>query len=287
MRVAVGDVRLFFEVSGPQWILGDEPLRRRPVMIGLHGGPGRDGTKLRHQLAALADTVQVIVPDQRGHGRSDRSVPERWNLATWAADVKGLTDALELEHPIVLGTSFGGFVAQQYASTYPNDPCALILVSTCARLPSIDVLVERFRELGGDEAASVIQRDSEQLSEETSAEWLRVIAPLLSLAVDPDPIVVAAEAARIETMEVNLHWEKHEGRTMDLRPGLPNVRCPTLVLVGERDPLIPTHLAEEIVSAVPAGLGRLEVIPDASHDVALDNPEHVHRCIRQFVANLS
>jgi pimeloyl-ACP methyl ester carboxylesterase len=112
VRVSVGDVRLFFEVFGQEWTLAEETMRRRPTVVGLHGGPGVDGTTLRYQLAPLGDVAQVVVPDQRGHGRSDRGSPETWNLATWAADVRNLCDALGIERPVVLGTSFGGFVAQ-------------------------------------------------------------------------------------------------------------------------------------------------------------------------------
>ena len=71
MRVSVGDVRLFFEVFGQEWVLAGSALEHRPVLVGLHGGPGVDGTGLRYCLAPLADVAQVIVPDQRGHGRSD------------------------------------------------------------------------------------------------------------------------------------------------------------------------------------------------------------------------
>jgi pimeloyl-ACP methyl ester carboxylesterase len=73
MRIAVGGVRLFVEVFGQEWTFDGE---RRRVLIGLHGGPGLDGMKLRYQLAPLADVAQVIVPDQRGHGRSDYGTPE-------------------------------------------------------------------------------------------------------------------------------------------------------------------------------------------------------------------
>ena len=63
MRVTVGDVRLFFDVSGSGWAVDGEGLRNRPVLIGLHGGPGRDGSKHRYQLAQFADVAQVIVPE--------------------------------------------------------------------------------------------------------------------------------------------------------------------------------------------------------------------------------
>ena len=96
----------------------------------------------------------MIVPDQRGHGRSDLSDADHWNLATWAADVKGLSDALGIERPIVLGSSFGGFVAQKYAATYPDHPAGVILASTGARMLGGEELIERIRAVGGNEAAA-------------------------------------------------------------------------------------------------------------------------------------
>ena len=187
MRVSVGDVSLFFEVFGLEWRVAQDGPRRYPVLIGLHGGPGIDGSRARHYLAPLADVAQVVVPDQRGHGRSDHGTADTWNLATWAADVKGLCDALGIEHPIVLGSSFGGAVAQAYATAYPGDPAGLILVSTGPRFPDTEDLVAGFREAGGDEAADVVRRDLEEPTEETLAEWQRVCVPLLSRNPSQDP----------------------------------------------------------------------------------------------------
>jgi len=141
VRVSVGDVQLFFEVFGQEWAFAGDAVQRRPALIGLHGGPGLDGTKLRYQLAPLAEVAQVVVPDQRGHGRSDRGGPQTWNLGAWAADVRNLADALGIQQPIVLGVSFGGFVAQQYAATYPKHPAGLILISTGPRFAGMEETV--------------------------------------------------------------------------------------------------------------------------------------------------
>jgi pimeloyl-ACP methyl ester carboxylesterase len=286
MRVAVGDVRLFCEVFGPEWALAGSTMERRRTLIGLHGGPGLDGTKLRYQLAQLADVAQVVVPDQRGHGRSDRGTPETWNLATWAADVKNLSEALGIEHPVVLGTSFGGFVAQQYAATYPEHPAGLILLSTGLRWAGVEEAVARYREGGGEQAADLVRRAMESPSEETFDEWRRVLDPLSSVNPHPDPMIALLEAARIETPEVNLHFTR-EGRTMDLRSLLGRVRCPTLVILGEADLTIPANLGREIVEAIPDGLARLEVVPEAAHEVIVDQPAECYRLLREFLVDLA
>ena len=75
------------------WVFSGDTPTRRPVLIGLHGGPGVDGTGLRYALAPLAEVAQVIVPDQRGHGRSEGGTPASWNLPHWAADVEGFCEA--------------------------------------------------------------------------------------------------------------------------------------------------------------------------------------------------
>ena len=284
MRVSIGDIRLFFEVLGQELAFTGGTFERRPALIGLHGGPGLDGTKLRYQLAPLAEVAQVVVPDQRGHGRSDHATPETWNLASWAADAKNLSDALGIDGPVVLGISFGGFVAQQYASAYPEHPAGLILISTGPRLSELEETVERFREVGGEEAADVVRRDWEAPSEETAAEWLRVCSPLM--ARRRDPAIEELRAARIETIEVNLHFMQ-ENKEMDLRDRLGAVRCPTLVILGEHDPLVPIRLGREIVEAIPDGLARLEVIPEAAHDVLVDNPADSYRLVREFLAELA
>jgi pimeloyl-ACP methyl ester carboxylesterase len=284
VRVSIGDVRLFFEVLGQEFAFTDGAIERRTALIGLHGGPGLDGTKLRYQLASLAEVAQVVVPDQRGHGRSDRAAPESWNLASWAADVKGFSDALGIDRPVVLGVSFGGFVAQEYAAAYPDHPAALILISTGPRFAGLDETVERFREVGGEEAADIVRRDWESPSEETAAEWSRVCAPLMLLR--KDPVIDRLRAKRIETMDVNRHFME-EGKAMDLRRRLGAVRCPTLVVLGEQDPLVPTRLGQEIVDAIPVGLARLELIRGAAHDVMLDNPADSYRVVREFLAELA
>lgn len=273
MLLRVGDVRLFFEVFGQEWVFTGSTMERRPVLIGLHGGPGIDGTGLRHSLAPLAEVAQVIVPDQRGHGRSDSGTPETWNLPTWAADVRGLCDVLGVDRPVILGLSFGGFVAQQYACSYPERIAGLILVSTAPRFPAPEEVIARVREIGGDEAADAMRRDIETPSNESAAEVRRLC-------------FAALEPHFITTPDVMPQWWPDAQRTMDLRPDLRAVRCPTLVLIGEHDPLNPPASGAEIAEAIPNGRARLEIVPDAAHRVFSDNPEHTYRCIRDFLTIL-
>ena len=100
-----------------------EAMVPKPTLVLLHGGPGSDHSSFRPYFDRFADTHQVVYVDHRGQGRSDgREDPAGWDLDTWADDVVRLCDALEIERPVVLGLSFGGFVAIRYAARHPGPP---------------------------------------------------------------------------------------------------------------------------------------------------------------------
>src|SRR5204862_468139 len=83
-------------------------------------------------LEPLAADFQVLYFDLRGHGRSDRSSAESWNMRTWADDLRRLCDALGLRKPVILGSSFGGDVSLTYAALFPDHPGGVILANTLA-----------------------------------------------------------------------------------------------------------------------------------------------------------
>ena len=168
MRVHVNGVSLWFEVSGPALTLDDGVVRPLPTLVAVHGGPGVDHTSSRLNLEPLTGHAQVIFYDQRGHGRSDYSSAEHWNLSTWASDLRGFCDALGIERPVVLGSSFGGFVALTYAALFPDHPGAVILTNTTGGRTNYTRSVEVFRRLGGDQAADVAARDFAEHTEESA-----------------------------------------------------------------------------------------------------------------------
>jgi proline iminopeptidase len=84
----------------------------------------------------------------RSTGRSDPTSSEQWTVDRWADDVRALCGALEIERPIVLGHSYGGYVAIAYASRYHDHPGKLILYGAEARQHAAESL-ETFRRLEG------------------------------------------------------------------------------------------------------------------------------------------
>jgi len=117
MRISLGDVSLWFDVSGPSVIPQGDTTAERPVVVAVHGGPGLDHMTVKSALGPLAEDFQVVYFDLRGHGRSDHSSAEFWNLRTWADDLRRLCGALGLDKPVVLGSSFTRVCYPLYSAT--------------------------------------------------------------------------------------------------------------------------------------------------------------------------
>ena len=277
MRLALADgTRIFFEVVGTKLRANGPAMDVRPTMLLLHGGPGFDHSGLLHVLSPLQDVAQLVFLDHRGQGRSDESGPADWRLDRWVDDVVEFCAALELEHPIVLGQSFGGVVALALGARHPALPSKLIVSSSLAKF-RLDRALPMFELLGGEEARDVAERHFTLVTDETREEFMRVCLPLYS-QTPQDPDVLARTRFR---HEVGLHFFRGESFTIDLFPELGDVTAPTLVLGGELDPITPVADAEEIAAAIPGA--ELRIFAGAGHGVFRDQPQEAIDVIREFL----
>lgn len=232
----------------------------RPTLLYLHGGPGLDHSHyLQPTRDRLGESAQLVFYDHRGNGRSDWRTPDEWNLDTWADDIVRLCDTLGIERPVVLGQSFGGFVAQHYIARHPEHPRKVILASTGARL-DLDVIGAAFARMGSEDAGTAVRRFFGG-DESAFGDFLQHCIPLYSTEpMDPDEM-----ARMVMNVDVMNGFFGGEAKVMDLRAGLAATKCPVLVLAGERDPVLPVELNREIVASIPHGLAHLEVVPGVSH----------------------
>lgn len=285
MRIKVNGVALFFEVEGTRLRIDGPAMREVPTLLMLHGGPGVDHSIYRPAFSALADVAQIVYLDHRGNGRSEHGPRESWTLAQWADDVKAFCDALEIERPIVYGASFGGMVAMAHAIRHPDHPAALVLASTSAQARSHAASkVAMFARLGGPEAGALARRRfvDGDTSMQVLADWLRVAVPLYTrTSVEPgalERIVLNREATA---------WFNRpggEGRDFDLLADLAKVRCPTLVLGGMLDPMLPIECQRDIAAALPRHLATLHKFDDCGHGVVPDVPALALPLLRAFIA---
>lgn len=286
MHVVVNGVRLFFDVEGASLVPDGPAMREKPTLLLLHGGPGLDHSVYKPALSGLADIAQVVFLDHRGNGRSDSGPQETWTLAQWADDVRAFCEALGIARPIVYGASFGGTVALAYATRHPAHPAKLIVVSAEAAGDSyLDRRVALFERFGGPEVGALARRRFVEVQGHTDVvaveAWLRLAFPLYTRTPrDPD---VARRAVRRPDVT---HWFTRpggEGHTFNVLPDLSRVRCPTLVLGGEDDPMTPIECQADIAAGLAPHLVRFERFPGCGHAVLPDAPERALAVIRDFI----
>lgn len=284
MRVLVNGVRLFFDVEGAGLVPDGPTMREKPTLLLLHGGPGFDHSLYKPAFSALADIAQVVYLDQRGNGRSDPGPRAAWTLAQWGDDVRAFCEALGIERPIVYGASFGGMVALAYATRHPDHPAKLILVSTeAAGTTHRERRVALFERLGGPEVGALARRRflEGHTDEATLEAWVRLAFPVYTRT----PRNPAAAQRAIRHPEVTRWFTRPdgEGQTFNLFPALSRVQCPTLVMGGEDDPMVPIECQADIAAALPSHLVRFERFPGCGHAVLPDAPEHALAVIRDFI----
>ena len=276
MLVSVGDIRLFVDVDGAKLLPDGESMRERPTIVMLHGN-GADHSPFKEGFRALTQFAQVVYYDHRGHGRSDDGDPDKWNLDQWADDLGALCDALGIDRPVVCGVSFGGNIALNYAIRYPDRSAKLIAVSCAARI-NPDASIRMYERLGGLEVAAVAARFYAAPAE-TRDEFLRVCSPYFT------PLPGRPEVgARIVSPApaVTEHFLRHEYLQHDYRDRVAEIRCPTLLLGGELDPIVPIEEIDDMASRMRPGLARVVRLPESGHGTA-GVQDTVLKLVRDFV----
>ena len=281
MIIEVNGAKLYFDVEGSGLIPDGPRMKVKPTLILLHGGPGFDHTMYKPAFSVLSDIVQIVYFDHRGNGRSKGGDPATWNLAQWGDDVKGLCDVLGIERPIVYGGSFGGFVAQSYAARHPDHPAKLILASTAARVdfPTVFAAFERF---GGPHARAVAESYWLNPTVEGRLKYFEVCLPLYrSRAVMDQNAQKRALVNHAVAMRFNGPRNEH-GR-MDFRSDLQRIRCPVLILAGDKDPVTPITFSETIAECLPRHLVRLERFVGCGHGLHAEDPTRTFDLLREFI----
>jgi pimeloyl-ACP methyl ester carboxylesterase len=278
MQIDVNGTRLWFDVDGPALVPNGSEMRQRPTVVLVHGGPGvYDHSYFKPDFGRLAQHAQVVYLDLRGHGRSDWGHASAWTFETCADDIRTFCDTVGIATPIVFGHSMGGPVVLLYGARHRGHAAGLVVQSGFARWDP-PRLVEGFRRVAGDAVAEMARRSyaGEPVPDE---EWTRVFS-----AFGPRLPDQQREAHTPQNRELNARGMELM-RRLDIVDQLSQVDSPTLVAVGELDPVTPVAAAEEIVGALPEGTARLEVIDGAGHFTWMDAPERFWPMIIEFIGS--
>jgi proline iminopeptidase len=155
-----------------------------PCLV-MHGGLGGDHSALHPWLDPLGDVMRLVYYDHRGNGHSGRPPSETITFERLCADADALRDHLGFEKVAILGYSFGGCIALEYALRYPEHLSHLILLSTAPNFEHGDEIEANARRKG----ATQEQLEALDASAEDDADMWRlwkVIEPLFFHAYDED-----------------------------------------------------------------------------------------------------
>jgi proline iminopeptidase len=283
MHATVNGARLFFDVDGAKLVPDGPRMRERPTLLLLHGGPGGDHSTFKPRFTHLTDIAQLVYLDHRGNGRSEYGDPAHWNLPQWGDDVRAFCEVLGIEKPIVLGYSFGGMVAQSYATRHPGHPGKLILFSTSPKVDREEIYGV-FERLGGAHARAVAEARWKTPGPESIVAYREVCSPLYNRRGTRDPDAFT-RGVRSDAVAVHFAGPDRETARLDFREALGRVQCPTLVMAGEDDPITPISRSELIARCLPPHLVRFERFPNAGHGVHIDDPERAFAVLREFILN--
>lgn len=223
-------------------------------------------------LPYFTDKYKIILMDFIFQGQSDKTVEWR-DFNTHAKDLGSIFEQEKIQQANIVGISYGSMVAQHFAVLYPQYVKKLILVSTFAHKTPYYEAIElgwwRALEMGGYNLMLDIMLPS-ILSENYFSNPLVSISNLKKgrkdLNLNSDAIFNLMRATK---------------ERPDYRKELKKIKAPTLVIQGEKDMLLPVHLAEEVQKNIADS--KLIIVKNAGHTLNLEHVEEVSAYINEFL----
>lgn len=264
-----------------------------PPIIVLHGGPSFDHHYLLPDMDRVANAFRLIYYDQRGRGKSAGNVqPAEVSIQREIDDLEALRAHFHLEHAALLGHSWGGLLAMEYALRHPERVSQLILLNTAPASYDDCVLFVRERDANAPDDAEMV-RVLESTSAfaagdlEARAAYYRVyfratLRPpeLLERLVEQLRVGWTKESVlKARPVAERLWHETYESPEYNLLPQLTRLRMPTLILHGDYD-FVPVACAAHIAEAIPGA--RFVVLRDCGHFSYLERPDAVRQALKEF-----
>jgi 3-oxoadipate enol-lactonase len=258
MKIKVNGISVNYETAGTQgpWITLSHSLACNLRMWD-------------EQMDALAKRYRVLRYDTRGHGATDApSGP--YTLEQMADDAHTLLAALDIKRTHWLGLSMGGMIGQTFALKYPGVFVSLVLADTTSRYPveAAATWAERVN--------MVKANGMEVVVDSTLGRWFT--EPFRAQS----PTVMERVAGYIRaTPPAGYIGSCQAIPQIDLTDRLHEIKCPTLVIVGEQDTGTPVALARAIHDAMPGS--ELVIIPSASHLSNIEQPGAFNAALLGFL----
>ena len=261
------------------------------VVFCLNGGPGLPCDYLREAHSCLIDKgYRVVAFDQLGTGRSDRPTdPGLWTIGRYVEETEAVRKALGLGKVHLLGHSWGGWLAIDYALTYPANLRTLILEDTVADMPHLASELERLRAALGPETVAMMQKH-EAAGTYDHPEYQAAVTILNYRHVCRLPEWPAPIKRSLDDWNMGPYMTMqgpneflYIGNLKDWNrvPDLPRIKIPVLITVGAHDELTPA-CALRMKLALPDA--EIKVFPNSSHMPFYEEPAAYYPALIDFLA---
>lgn len=273
--------------------VGNNPAAR---LLLLHGGPGAT-----HEYFEPCDSylpaagIEYIYYDQLGSAYSDQpDEPELWEIDRFVDELEQVRIALGLDagNFFLLGHSWGGVLAIEYALRYQQHIKGLVISNMMSSIPAYNAYAEQVLMPPMDQAKLASIKAYEAAGDTGNPEYEALLMEqhyvhhVLRMPVEqwPDPVVRAFAhinqsiyvpiqgPSELGASGKLLHWD----RTADLA----SITTPTLVLGGEHDTMDPRFL-EHMASLMPHG--QCSICPDGSHMAMFDDQQAYFAALTRFI----
>jgi proline-specific peptidase len=287
-RIRVGDAELWVEEEG-----AGVPL----VLI--HGGPGGTHHGFHPWFGRAAEFARVIYYDQRGCGLSDYEPgPDGYSVEQAVEDLEGLRRVLGVDTFVLVGFSYGGFLAQYYTTRYPENVAGLVLVGASPGI-SADLGRSREQEFISDEERGKMREIRDQLralapergwsgaesmallvyNNHVNGDWKRQHYYKPS----PERMAQIALYEWVQDDIFNGRMSQSAGR-VDLTGAFDQSPVPTLILEGDWDLTWGPEKREALAENQPHA--RMITFERAGHSIFSEDPDRFFPALRDFVLGL-
>ncbi|QYJ05490.1 alpha/beta fold hydrolase [Nocardioides panacisoli] len=258
-------------------------MGRGPALLLLHG-LACDHRTWRDVLPALAEHYTVIAPDLLGHGQSAKPRAD-YTLGGYANAMRDLLTLLGIDKVTVVGHSFGGGVAMQFAYQFPERTERMVLVSPGGLGREVSLAIKLIQAPGWEGVMRLLTQPGLRHLEGAALRALAPVAPAYTRDLAEAADILDSWRDRRTRFAIRhlvravIDW-RGQVVTMSDRAYLTEA-MPVAVIWGEDDRVLPVRQAEELSRIAPGA--RVEIVPDAGHFVHRDHPEQFVRFLHDFI----
>jgi len=260
-KIQAGDIELYYEEHGAGYALVLIPGFSNGLWIWLK------------QIPAFSQKFRTITFDPRGIARSaapDQPISTRMI----ADDVAALLAALKIERAHILGASFGGFVAQEFALGYPEITRSLILCCTSFGGPRhVPPPMATLQAIASTKGLNSDERVRENLLLAFSQKYLEENREEVEQLIALRAANYVPEYAYTRQLQAAIAFNTEER--------VKEIKAPTLVITGDEDIIVPSENSRNLAAKIPNA--RLVIIKEGSHTFFIERAEEFNRAVTEFI----